>query len=80
MEEGLTTYLLQYLLDHAFKSKAEMSRELKVSKRVIQRLLNDPSHRKGGTIALENAIVYCTLHSISIDFVLKEYIKEQIMV
>lgn len=67
MEQRLTTYLLQYLLDHEFKSKEKMARELEISKRVLQRLLNDPDRTKGGSIALEKAICYCVRNNIPID-------------
>ena len=40
MEKGLTSYVLNYLLNTSFDSKADMARQLAMSKRALQRVLN----------------------------------------
>ena len=40
MEKGLTSYVLNYLLNTCFDSKADMARQLDMSKRALQRVMN----------------------------------------
>ena len=42
MEKGLTSYVLNYLLSTCFDSKADMARQLDMSKRALQRVMNEP--------------------------------------
>lgn len=43
MEKGLTSYVLNYLLSTCFDSKADMARQLDMSKRALQRVMNEPA-------------------------------------
>ena len=47
MEKGLTSYVLNYLLNTCFDSKADMARQLDMSKRALQRVMNEPQLSKG---------------------------------
>ena len=47
MEKGLTSYVLNYLLSTCFDSKADMARQLDMSKRALQRVMNEPQLSKG---------------------------------
>lgn len=73
MEKELTSYLLHYLLENCFESKADMARKLDMNKRVLQRILNDAEHAKGGTITLDKALCYCARHGIPLDHVLTNF-------
>ena len=55
MEKGLTSYVLNYLLSTCFDSKADMARQLDMSKRALQRVMNEPQLSKGGSVALVKA-------------------------
>lgn len=72
-KRDLTGYLLNYLLDNYFDSKADMARKLDMNKRILQRIINDPDPAKGGSIALEKALGYCAQHHVPLDPVLNEY-------
>ena len=55
----LTAYLLRYLCDSPhFKSVEQMAETLGISKRQVQRLLNNPEAQKGGSIALSRILQY----------------------
>ena len=56
MEKGLTSYVLNYLLSTCFDSKADMARQLDMSKRALQRVMNEPQLSKGGSVALVKAL------------------------
>ena len=58
MEKGLTSYVLNYLLSTCFDSKADMARQLDMSKRALQRVMNEPQLSKGGSVALV-ALLLC---------------------
>lgn len=58
MEKGLTSYVLNYLLSTCFDSKADMARQLDMSKRALQRVMNEPQLSKGGSVALVKALCY----------------------
>lgn len=71
----LIAYLLMYLYDnHYFKTMEEMAAVLDVSKRQIQRLINDTHSHKGGSIALSKVLQYFGQHHIPFDPVLIEFI------
>lgn len=40
-KRDLTGYILNYLLDNYFDSKADMARKLDMNKRILQRIIND---------------------------------------
>ncbi len=73
MEKELTSYLLHYLLENCFESKADMARRLDMNKRALQRVLNNAEQAKGGTIALDKALCYCARHRIPLDPVLTDF-------
>lgn len=73
MEKGLTSYVLNYLLSTCFDSKADMARQLDMSKRALQRVMNEPQLSKGGSVALVKALCYCARHHVSVDPILREY-------
>lgn len=71
----LTAYLLRYLHDnHYFRNMEEMSETFGISKRQIQRLINDTQSLKGGSIALSKILQYFGLHHIPFDPVLIQFI------
>ncbi len=72
----LTVYLLRYLLENRIiRSKSEIANELGVSKRQIQRIMNDPEGSKGSTIALSKILRYFGLHRIPFEPVLLQYLE-----
>ena len=73
MEKGLTSYVLNYLLNTCFDSKADMARQLDMSKRALQRVMNEPQLSKGGSVALVKALCYCARHHVPVDPILHEY-------
>ena len=73
MEKGLTSYVLNYLLSTCFDSKADMARQLDMSKRALQRVMNEPQLSKGGSVALVKALCYCARHRVPVDPILREY-------
>lgn len=73
MEKGLTSYVLNYLLNTCFDSKADMARQLDMSKRALQRVMNEPQLSKGGSVALVKALCYCARHRVPVDPILHEY-------
>jgi len=74
-DTDLTTYLLRYLYDNSFfKTKDEMARAFGVSKRQIQRLINDHESSKGGSIALSKILNYFGARDIPFDTVLSAYL------
>lgn len=76
MEKELTAYILQYLLDHEFDSKADMARQLGINPRAIQKVFENMGHAKAGTISLDKAVMFCACHEVSVDAILKSYMKE----
>ena len=70
----LTSFLLHYLQDQgAFSSKREMADTLDVTKRVLQRLMNEPDKLKRGSESLGKVLCYFAVHKIPLDTVLAEY-------
>ena len=71
----LTAHLLQYMHDnHYFKNMEEMAEAFGISKRHLQRLINDADNLKGGNIALSKILQYFGRHNIPFDPVLIEFI------
>lgn len=71
----LTSYLLRYLLKEGyFESKREMAETLDVTKRILQRLMNEPEKLKRGSESLGKVLCYFAIHYIPLDDVLAEYI------
>lgn len=56
MDRRLTAYVLKYLLEHRFESKAEMARQLGMRQRTIEKVFANLDVAKAGTIAFDKAI------------------------
>ena len=52
MDRRLTAYVLKYLLEHRFESKAEMARQLGMRQRTIEKVFANLDVAKAGTILL----------------------------
>ena len=75
----LTAYLLRYLHDNQyFKTMEEMAVTFDISKRHIQRLVNDTDNLKGGSIALSKILQYFGKHKIPFDPVLIKFIGDTV--
>ncbi len=73
MENEMIAFFLKYLLENIFHSKENMARKLGVSKRSIQRAINQTASVKGTSMAFELAIGYCVEHHISFDSIIESY-------
>ena len=73
MDNELTSYILQYLLENKFESKAEMARQFDMDERYIQRMTKNAENSKGGTIALQKALAYCIKNRIPIGNILDSF-------
>lgn len=60
MDRRLTAYVLKYLLEHRFESKAEMARQLGMRQRTIEKVFANLDVAKAGTIAFDKAIYQTT--------------------
>lgn len=49
MDRRLTAYVLKYLLEHRFESKAEMARQLGMRQRTIEKVFANLDVAKAGT-------------------------------
>ena len=76
MDRRLTAYVLKYLLEHRFESKAEMARQLGMRQRTIEKVFANLDVAKAGTIAFDKAIYYCAENHISLDSILESFIEE----
>lgn len=75
MDKKMTAYILRYLLKHRFHSKAEMARQFGIGQRAMQKVFENLDNAKAGTIVLDKAILYCACYDISLDAILKAFIK-----
>lgn len=73
MGNDMIAFFLKYLLENVFQSKENMARELGVSKRSIQRAINQKASAKGTSMAFELAIGYCVEYHISFDSIIDSY-------
>lgn len=64
MYNRLTNYILQYLLENSFDSKADMARQFEMDERSMQRIMKNAETAKGGTVALKKALAYCAQRRI----------------
>lgn len=76
MDRRLTAYVLKYLLEHRFESKAEMARQLGMRQRTIEKVFENLDVAKAGTVAFDKAIYYCAENRISLDSILEGFIEE----
>lgn len=76
MDRRLTAYVLRYLLEHRFESKAEMARQLGMRQRTIEKVFENLDVVKAGTVAFDKAIYYCAENHISLDSILEGFIEE----
>lgn len=75
-ENELVQFILQYMLDHYFRSKADMARRLGLSCRTVQRAferLQDDT-AKGSSIVLNRVLLYCACQQLSLDCMFEDYI------
>lgn len=77
MDRLITSHVLRYLLEHQFKNKSDMARQLDLQLRTIQKVFENIDNPKAGTIALDKAIGYCARHNISLDEILHSYDAER---
>ena len=47
-------FFLNYCLDHYFKSKADMARQIDVNACTLMRVMNPPYHFKAGSVPFQN--------------------------
>lgn len=76
MEIRITAYVLRYLLEHRFPSKAEMARQLGIHQRTMERIFENLDDVKAGTIAFDHAIEYCAKHHLSLDAILERFAED----
>lgn len=72
----LISYLLRYLHENGyFASKREMAATFNMTKRLIQRLMNEPEKIKGGSMALGKVLCYFSEHHIPLEIILSNYLE-----
>lgn len=76
MDKKLTAYILRYLLEHKFHSKAEMAEQLGIDLRTLQKVFENLDNAKAGTITLDKSILYCASHDVSIDEIMEDFIRD----
>lgn len=76
MDKDVTAYILRHLLKDQFESKADMARSLGVEYRSMLRVLAGLDISKAGTFILDKALLYCGMHAVSVDMILKEFIEK----
>ncbi len=77
MDKKVTGHVLRYLLENRFGSKAEMSRQLGLQPRTIEKVFENLDVAKAGTIAFDKAICYCAQNHISLDSILADFIRKE---
>ena len=76
MEMKITAYVLLYLLENRFESKAEMARKLGMQKRTLGKVFENLNIAKASTIAFEKAVEYCAENHISLDCILESFLRD----
>lgn len=76
MDRRITAYVLRYLLEHRFESKAYMARQLGMQQRTIEKVFENLDVAKAGTVAFDKAISYCAQNHISLDLILEGFMEE----
>ena len=62
MDRRLTAYVLKYLLEHRFESKAEMARQLGMRQRTIEKVFANLDVAKAGMVPQRKYMA--TMHSV----------------
>lgn len=75
MYNRLTSYILQYLLDNSFDSKADMARQFEMDERNMQRIMKNAETAKGGTVALKKALAYCAQRRIPLGSIIDAFME-----
>lgn len=75
MYNRLTKYILQYLLENSFDSKADMARQFEMNERNMQRIMKNAENAKGGTIALKKALAYCAQRHIPLGSIIDSFME-----
>lgn len=76
MENRIAAYVLQYLLEHRFSSKADMARQFGIHPRTLDRTFENLEEAKSGAVAFHRAIEYCAKHRISLDAIFEKFAEE----
>ena len=58
MEHDFIVFFLNYCLDHYFKSKADMARQIGVNVCALMRVMNPPYHFKAGSVPFQNTVPF----------------------
>lgn len=68
-ENELIHYILQYMLENEFSSKADMARQLSIETRTVQRVFERLSDgtAKGSSIVLNRVLLFCAEKNLSMD-------------
>lgn len=75
MEHDFIVFFLNYCLDHYFKSKADMARQIDVNVCTLMRVMNPPYHFKAGSVPFQNTLWYCLTHQIEVAPIFELYTK-----
>lgn len=73
MDRRVTAFLLRYLLEHRFESKADMARQLDIQPRTLEKVFENLDRAKAGSVAFDKAIYYCAKNHISLDNILGNF-------
>lgn len=76
MYRQVRRYVLYFLLENRFGSKAEMARQLDIELRTLERIFENLDSAKAGTVVFDKAIWYCAKSHISLDCILERYSRE----
>ena len=70
---GFIAYLFQTMLHEHFHTKAQMANALGVQLRTLQYNFKNFDNAKGGSVALQNLLLYCYENDFSVDEMYRHY-------
>ena len=70
---GFIAYLFQTMLHDHFHTKAQMANALGVQLRTLQYNFKNFDNAKGGSVALQNLLLYCYENDFSVDEMYRHY-------
>ena len=70
---GFIAYLFQTMLHEHFHTKAQMANALGVQLRTRQYNFKNFDNAKGGSVALQNLLLYCYENDFSVDEMYRHY-------
>lgn len=70
---GFIAYLFQTMLHEHFHTKAQMANALGVQLRTLQYNFKNFDNAKGGSVALQNLLLYCHENDFSVDEMYRHY-------